>query len=138
MPAPNRDAPASDAASVVAEFLTAYLSGDLDRARSLVCDDFVFQAPLIEQQATKENFFGGAEPKVALIQGHRILRSWADGDEVSTVYEIDVRTEEGAASMCLHEWHTVRDGRLVSTVMTFDTAAPAALLMHQALMSPHA
>lgn len=54
------------------------------------------------------------------------------------MYEIDVRTDGGAASMRLHEWHTVRDARLVSTVMTFDTAAPAALLMHQALMSPHA
>jgi ketosteroid isomerase-like protein len=138
MPAPNTDAPAADAESVVAEVLSAYLRGDLDRARSLVSGDFVFQAPMIEQQATKEAFFAGAEQKVALIEDHRILRSWVDGEEVSTVYEIDVRTGGGAGSMRLHEWHTVRDGRLLSTVMTFDTAAPAALLMHQAFMSPHA
>jgi ketosteroid isomerase-like protein len=138
MPAPpNGDAPAADAASVVAEFLTAYFSGDLNRAQSLVSDDFVFQAPLVEQHATKEVFFGGAEQKIALVRGIRILRSWVDGEEVSTVYEIDVRTEAGAASMRMHEWHTVRDGLLVSTVMTFDSSARAALLMHQALMSPH-
>ena len=64
--------------------------------------------------------------------------NWADGEEDSTVYEIDVRTEEGAASMRMREWHTVRDGRLVSTVMTFDSSARAALLMHQALMSRQA
>lgn len=138
MSASTADTPAADAASVVAEFLAAYLSGDLDRARSLVSDDFSFQAPLVEQHATKEEFLGGSEQKVALVRDHRIVRSWADGEEVSTVYEIDVRTEEGAASMRIHEWHTVRDARLVSTVMTFDTAAPAALLMHRALMSPHA
>jgi ketosteroid isomerase-like protein len=130
--------PTPDVASVVAEFLKAYLSGDLSRAKSLVSDDFVFRAPLVEQHGTKEDFFGGAEQKVALVRGHRILRSWVDGEEVSTVYAIDVRTEEGSASMRLHEWHTVRDGRLVSTVMTFDSSAPAALLMHHALMSPHA
>jgi hypothetical protein len=66
-----------------------------------------------------------------------LLRSWAEGPEVSTVYEIDVRTAQGAASMRLHEWHTVRDAHLVSTVMTFDTSAPAALLMHEALSAPH-
>ncbi len=118
-------------------YLTTYLSGDVDRAHSLVGDDFVFQAPLVESTATKEAFFAGIEHKLALIRAHRILRMWADGDSVFTVYEIDVETPAGAASMLMHEWHTVRQGRIASTVMIFDTQAPAAQLMRQALASPH-
>ena len=63
-----------------------------------------------------------------------LLRQWQDGDDVSTAYEIDVRTAAGAATMLLHEWHTVANGQLRSSVMAFDTAAPAARLLHDALM----
>ncbi len=58
-------------------YLTTYLCGDVDRAHSLVGDDFVFQAPLVETTATKEAFFAGVEHKLALIRDHRILRMWA-------------------------------------------------------------
>jgi hypothetical protein len=39
--------------------------------------------------------------------------------------------------MVMHEWHTVVDGHLTASLMTFDTAAPAARLMHDALAATH-
>ena len=51
-------------AGIVTEFLTAFYSGDVDRARDLVADDFTFRAPLVEPVATKEAYFAGAPEKV--------------------------------------------------------------------------
>lgn len=121
--------------TVVTDYLTAFLTGDLDRARSLMHEDFVFRAPLMEDSGDKEAFFAGADRKTALIRDFRILRMWSDRDEVSTVYEIEVATSAGKAAMPLHEWHAVRDDRVASTVMIFDTHARAAQLIHHALAS---
>jgi hypothetical protein len=126
-----------NAGAVVSEYLTAYLSGNIDHARSLVREDFWFRAPLIETTATKDVYFAGSDEKLALIRDFRIVAQWEGGDEVSTVYEIDVQTPAGTASMLMHEWHTVHDGQLTSTVMIFDTAARAAQLLGDALTSGH-
>ncbi|WP_181799042.1 nuclear transport factor 2 family protein [Kitasatospora acidiphila] len=115
------------------EYLAAFLAGDIAKARSAVSDDFSFRAPLMPIRGTKEQFFAGAERKTGLIRDFRILRLWQDGDEVSCVYEIDVSTPAGQASMLLHEWHVVRQGLLVETTMVFDTQAQAAHLIHDAL-----
>lgn len=123
----------SSPATVVADYLTAFLSGDIAKARSAMTDDFTFRAPLVHANGTKEVFFAGAEHKSALIRDFRILRLWQDGDEVSCVYEIDVETPAGRASMPLHEWHLVRDGRIAAISMIFDTHAPAADLIRNAL-----
>jgi ketosteroid isomerase-like protein len=123
------------AATTVREFLAAYLSGDLDTARSMVRDDFSFAAPLLDVPGSKETFFAGSHDKVGLVRSFRVVRQWEDGDTVSTVYEIDVVTPAGEASMPMHETHTVRDGRLAPTMMSFDTGAPAARLLHEAIAS---
>jgi ketosteroid isomerase-like protein len=127
------------AAGVVTEFLTALYSGDIDRARDLVADDFTFRAPLVEAVAAKEAYFAEAPEKMQFVRGCRVLRQWHDADagEVSSVYELDIETPAGAASMRMSEWHTVRDGRLTSTVMIFDTAARAAQLLGDALGAHH-
>lgn len=137
MPAPRPTydvrSPASSAARIVTEYLTAYLSGEPPKASSMVREDFSFRAPLIETAGTKDVFFAGSDRKAAYIRAFRILRQWEDGDEVSTVYEIDIQTSEGAASLLMHEWHTLAAGQIASSVMLFDTAAPAARLLHEAL-----
>jgi predicted SnoaL-like aldol condensation-catalyzing enzyme len=133
-PADQRTDDPSSPAAVVTSYLTAYLSGEIATAQSLVRDDFSFRAPLIETGGTKDAYFAGSGQKARYIQGFRILRQWQDGDEVAAVYEIDVQTPAGAASMLMHEWHTIRDGKIASTVMIFDMAARAAQLLHDALM----
>ncbi|HEX4215814.1 MAG TPA: hypothetical protein VIA06_21050 [Candidatus Dormibacteraeota bacterium] len=125
------------AAETVTEFLSAFLVGSLTRAVEMVREDFTFRAPLIEGTASRETFFAGAEEKRRFLRGFRVVRQCSIGTEVSTLYEIDVETGKGSASMLLNEWHTVREGRLASSIMTFDTAASAARLLGDALGGHH-
>lgn len=121
-------------AEVVREFLQAFFSGDTETARTYIGDDFSFRAPRIEGRGDQAAFFGGAEAKARYVRNLRILRQWEDGDDVSTVYELEVETPDGSASLLMHEWHLVNDGQITSSVMVFDTDAPAARLIAQALM----
>jgi predicted SnoaL-like aldol condensation-catalyzing enzyme len=127
----------ADAAGLVGEFLHSFFSGDITAARSLVRDDFTFVAPLVEADGTKEEFFAGADDKMRFVEGVRVVRQWQDGDDVSTIYEINVRTPDGRGKMLLHEWHAIVEGKLASSLMIFDTSAPAAELLHHALMADH-
>lgn len=123
----------SDPIRIVADFLQAFMSGEIDQASVMVREDFWFQAPLQEGRGTRAAYFAGAADKAGFIRAFRILRQWADGDEGSTLYELDIGTPEGQATMPVHEWHTVDAGKLVSTRMVFDSSAKAARLMANAL-----
>jgi hypothetical protein len=118
---------------IVTRFLSSYHSGRIADARAMLTEDLSFRAPLVDE-GSQEAFFAGAEEKSALVRGFRVLRQWEDADDVSTLYEIDVETKAGAASMLMHEWHHIRDGSIDSTVMVFDTVAPAAELIRAELM----
>jgi predicted SnoaL-like aldol condensation-catalyzing enzyme len=118
---------------IVTRFLSSYHGGRIADARAMITEDFSFRAPLVDE-GSQEVFFAGAEEKSALVRNFRVLRQWADGDDVSTLYEIEVETEAGAASMPMHEWHHIRDGFIDSTVMVFDTVSRAAELIRAELM----
>src|SRR5262245_20912205 len=87
---------------VVTRFLSSFHSGEIADARALLTDDFSFRAPLVDD-GSREDFFAGAEAKSAMVRGSRILRQWEDDDDDSTLYEIDVETKAGAASMLMYE-----------------------------------
>ncbi len=57
---------------------------------------------------------------------------------VSTIYELDVETPSGSASMLLSQWDRVRDGRLAATTMIFDTGERAVELLREALTAGEA
>jgi ketosteroid isomerase-like protein len=116
---------------IVTTYLTAFFGGDIATARGLVHEDFRFAAPL--DSGGIEEFFAGAERKAALIRKLRIQRLWSDADEVATVYELDIETATGNASLPVFEWDRVRDGRVIATTMMFDTADRAIELMRDAL-----
>jgi Cu+-exporting ATPase len=106
---------------IVNAYLTAYTSGDVDRAESLVSEDFNFQGPM---QATAGR---SALRKIvahvkAGARGHRVLRQWQDGDDVCTLYQFNVETDAHATSLLVSEWNTVRSGQVVSSLMVFDTS----------------
>lgn len=127
----------SDAALIVQDFLQAFMSGETARARSLVADDFAFRAPMHDGEGGQDAYFAGAEEKVRFIRGFRILHQWQDGDEVSTVYELDLGTYENHAVMRISEWHSVSGGKIASALMVFDTNAPAVHAMRVALHAHH-
>ena len=94
--------PASPA-QVVTAFLQAFMSGDIDRAKHMVSEDFGFRAPLHDRHGSKSAYFAGAEAKTRFIRAFRILHQWAEGADVSTVYELDIHTPEGNATMAMSE-----------------------------------
>jgi ketosteroid isomerase-like protein len=115
------------ASQMVGGYLTALYTGDFDRARSLVAEDFCFQGPFL-QADDRDAFFAGAEGLKPIVRGHRMLRQWVDGDDVCSIYELNLETPVATGSLLTSEWHTIRDGRLVAGRLVFDTAAFRALV----------
>ena len=64
---------AVDAASLVTEYLTAFYTGDFDRAGATMAPDFSFQGPFLEVQG-RDAFFAGAQGLQPIVRGHRLLR----------------------------------------------------------------
>jgi ketosteroid isomerase-like protein len=116
-----------DASQVVNAYLTAFWSGDVDRARSLVADGFSFRGPLAQADDSAA-FFASAAPLQPIVRGHELVRQWVDGNEVCSIYRCRLETARGAGSVLLTEWDTVRDDRVAAAQLAFDTAAFRALL----------
>jgi hypothetical protein len=47
---------------------------------------------------------------------------------VCSIYDFEIETPAGSGSVTMSEWCTVRDGRLTSARLVFDTAAFNALM----------
>jgi YHS domain-containing protein len=105
---------------VVNAYLVAYTSGDVDRAVSLVSEDFSFQGPM-QATAGRSALRKIVAHVAANARGHQVLRQWQDGDEVCTVYQLRVETGREATSVLVSEWNTVRGGLVASSLMLFDT-----------------
>jgi ketosteroid isomerase-like protein len=110
------------ALDVVNAYLTSFYVGDFEQAGTVVSDDFVFVGPFLQVES-KERFFEGAEGLRAIVRGHRLLKQWADSNNVSSIYDVDFVTPTGAGSIVMSEWHELRDGELVSGRIIFDSAA---------------
>jgi predicted SnoaL-like aldol condensation-catalyzing enzyme len=116
-----------NASGVVNAYLTAFTAGEFEAARAVVAEDFSFQGPFITT-TSREEYFAGAAGLRAIVRGHRMLRQWEDGDEVCSVYELQLKTPAAAGAVLMAEWHTVRAGQLASSRLVFDTAAFRAIV----------
>lgn len=115
------------ASTVVAQYLGALARSDLDRARGLLADGFTFRGPGMERAVDRDTFlseFGGKYDNVGDL---RILRQAEREDQVASLYELDAQTPHGATTFLMTEWNTVRDGRIESALLIFDTAPGAQL-----------
>jgi hypothetical protein len=118
---------AGGAGSLVTEYLTAFYTGDFDRARAAVAEDFSFQGPFLQVQS-RDAFFAGAQGLQPIVRGHRLLRQWVDGAEACSIYDVTLETPKGTGSVPMSEWHTVRGGQLAAARVLFDAAEFRALL----------
>jgi hypothetical protein len=123
---PGADGP-DGAGAVVAEYLTAFYTGDFDRAQAVVAPTFSFRGPFLQAQG-RDAFFAGAQGLRPIVRGHRMLRQWVDGAEVCSIYDVTLETRSGTGSLPMSEWHTVHDGRLTTALVLFDAIAFRALL----------
>ena len=132
--AAGMDDPSGKAGAVVTEYLTAFYTGDFDRAQAVVAPDFSFRGPFLQVQG-RDAFFAGAQGLQPIVRGHRLLHQWVDpgvddvdNAEVCSIYDVTLETAAGAGSVPMSEWHTVRGGRLTAALVVFDAAAFRALL----------
>jgi ketosteroid isomerase-like protein len=108
-------------------YLERFTSGDVDGAAELLADDFTFVGPIL-QANDKAEFLAGSSGLGTVVRGCDIHRQWVDGDEVCSIYDFKIETPAGAGSILMAEWTIIRDGKLVSSRLLFDTAAMAALM----------
>ncbi len=114
-------------AEIAEDYLTAFYTGDFGRARDLVAETFAFRGPFLQVEG-RDAFFDGAQGLKNIVRGHRTVRQWSDGEDVCTVYEVELQTPAGQGTVLMSEWHTVREGRLTAGQVVFDTARFRALL----------
>ena len=108
-------------------YLERFASGDVDGAAELLVDGFAFSGPIL-QAGSKAEFLAGSATAAAMARGCTIHRQWADGDDVCSIYDFEIETPAGRGAIPMAEWSVIRDGKLVSSRLLFDSAAMAALM----------
>ncbi|TMC08204.1 MAG: nuclear transport factor 2 family protein [Chloroflexi bacterium] len=114
-------------ADVFRTYLERFTSGDVDGASALLAEEFVFQGPMLRASG-KAEFLAGSAGLRPIVRGFEMHRQWVDGEEVCSIYDFKIETPAGAGAIPMAEWSVVREGRLVSSRLLFDTAAMTALL----------
>lgn len=114
-------------ADVFRTYLERFAAGDTEAAAELLDDDFRFAGPVLQADG-KAEFLAGAANLGPIVRGCELHRQWVDGDEVCSFYDFRIETPIGAASIPMAEWSVVRDGKLTSSRLVFDTAAMAAVM----------
>ena len=108
-------------------YLERFTGGDVEGAAELLADEFAFDGPIL-QAKDKAEFLAGSAAAAAMARGCTIHHQWVDGDHVCSVYDFVIDTPAGAGAIPMAEWSVIRDGKLVSSRLLFDTAAMAALM----------
>lgn len=114
-------------AALVNRYLTAFYSGDFHTARGLLADNFHFKGPFVEA-SDKEAYFSSAARLASVVKGHKLLRQWQEGNEVCSIYDVNLETPAGRGTVTMSEWHTAENDRLCSGRVILDTAAFRALM----------
>jgi predicted SnoaL-like aldol condensation-catalyzing enzyme len=115
------------AVTLVNRYLKAFYSGDFHTAQDLLADDFHFKGPFVEA-SNKAAYFSSAARLAPVVKGHKLLRQWQDGNEVCSIYDVNLETPAGKSAVTMTEWHTTENDRLRSSRVIFDTAAFRALM----------
>ena len=114
-------------ADIFRAYLERFTSGDLEGAAELLADEFAFNGPIL-QAKDKAEFLAGSVTAAAMARGCTIHHQWVDGDDVCSIYDFGIETPAGTGAIPMAEWSVIRNGKLVSSRLLFDTAAMAALM----------
>ena len=115
------------AAEIFRIYLQRFTSGDMAGAAELITEDFRFHGPMLQSEG-KAAFLAGSAQLAPIMRGFQIHRQWEEGDQLCSFYDFKIETPAGAGSIPMAEWNSLRDGRLASARLIFDTAAMAALM----------
>lgn len=111
-------------------YLSAFYSGDFEQAKTLVAEDFAFKGPFVDASG-RDPFFSSAALLARIVRGHTLLRQWEGEDEVSSIYEVDLETPLGKATVYMSEWNIVRNTKISTSRLVFDNAAFRAVVPMQ-------
>jgi ketosteroid isomerase-like protein len=114
-------------ADLFQSYLERFTAGDVEGAAEYLVEDFRFEGPVLTANS-RADFLTGASQLGPIVRGCEMHRQWVDGDQVCSIYDFKIETPLGAGSIPMAEWSVVRDGKLVSSRLLFDTAAMAALM----------
>lgn len=114
-------------ADIFRSYLERFTGGDVEGAAEFLADEFAFDGPIL-QAKDKAEFLAGSTAAAAMARGCIIRHQWVDGDDVCSVYDFEIETPAGTGAIPMAEWSVIRDGKLMSSRLLFDTAAMAALM----------
>lgn len=122
MQATNMQQPMTNALAIVNRYLTltGTAGADITRAAELLTEDVVFKGPLM-QVSGKEAYVGLLSQFLSAHVSTRVLRQFADGDEVCSMDELTVRTPAGGTvALAMAEWFKLRGGRIAEHTLFYD------------------
>ncbi len=90
----------------------------------VLADGVTFNGPLV-QWTGKAEFLEGFKQMAAGMAGVRMLKQFENGDEVCSIFEMDLNTPKGPITATMSEWVKTSNGRITEARLHFD---PRALL----------
>jgi SnoaL-like protein len=114
-------------ADIFRSYLERFTRGDVEGAAEFLADEFAFDGPIL-QAKDKAEFLAGSATAAAMARGCTIHHQWVDGEDVCSIYDFEIETPVGTGAIPMAEWSVIRDRKLVSSRLLFDTAAMAALM----------
>lgn len=112
----------SNALAIVNRYLklTSFAGADLPQAAELLADDVAFTGPLMRTTG-KDAYVGLLQQFLPAHVSTRVLRQFADGDEVCSIDELTVRTPSGGiVTLAMAEWFKLRGGRIAEHTLYYD------------------
>lgn len=111
------------ALDIVNRFYEATDRHDADSLAAMIADDMIFVGPLMTTD-TASAYVGLNRDLLPRHVGTRMQHQFRDGDQVCSVYEMDVTTPaDGILTLQIADLLTVRDGTISSQRLYYDPRA---------------
>ncbi len=93
---------------------------------SLLAEDFRFMGP-VDQTSGIEAFMKLNQSFFPMVTGMRMLRQFENGEDVCSIYEIDVKPSTGdSLTLKIADWVVVKNGKMVEERLFYDAREYAA------------
>jgi YHS domain-containing protein len=116
----SSDAPMTQTPEIIERYHQAFYGGDAATARQYLADEFSFEGPAGTIHGP-DAFLRASAHVGRGVKSTERRKVFVDGDDVCLVYDLVV--EQPAVRVSVAEWFCLRDARIVSIRMMFDTAA---------------
>jgi ketosteroid isomerase-like protein len=112
-----------EALEIVNRFYDATSGRRVEELHGLVADDVSFAGPLMQASGAAE-YVAMNEQLLGFHEQTRMLRQFEAGDDVCSIYELEMRTPAGGGlGLTIADWIEVRDGKIASQRILFDPRA---------------